>query len=76
MTMKMPQAPDIPAPRMNDEGYMKLWRKYLQSDIKNYELKRERNTWRRAFYAVATILFAITFALAVIVASKIMNSNF
>lgn len=74
--MAIPQAPDIPAPRMNDEGYMKLWRKYLQADIDNYELERERNTWRRAFYAVATILFALTFALAVIVGGKIMNLNF
>jgi hypothetical protein len=74
--MAIPKAPDIPMPKPDDKDYMKVWHKYLQADIDNYELKRERNTWRRAFYAVATILFAITFALAVVVAGKIMNLNF
>lgn len=74
--MRLPKAPDIPMPKPDDKDYMKVWHKYLQADIDNYELKRERDTWRRAFYAVVTILFALSFALAVVVASKIMNSNF
>ena len=74
--MESPQAPDIPAPRMNDEDYMRLWRKCLRSDIDNYGLERERSFWRRAFYAVAAILFALTFALLVFAASMTMNFEF
>lgn len=58
-----PEAPDIPAPRPDDKEYMKLCRKYLQADIDKYGLERERNTWRRAFYTVATILLVLTFAM-------------
>lgn len=56
--MPLPQAPDIPMPKPKDKDYMKLWHKYMQARQDNYELERERNTWRRAFYTVCAILFA------------------
>ena len=63
-----PERPIIPAPKPDDKDYMKVWHLYLQADIDNYNIKRERDTWRRAFYAVANILFALMFALFVLAA--------
>ena len=33
----LPKAPDIPMPKSEDKDYMKVWHKYLQSDIDNPE---------------------------------------
>jgi hypothetical protein len=74
--MALPQAPDIPMPRLNDEEYMDLWRKYLQASQENYYLEMERNTWRRAFYGICATLFSITVALIVIAGIKILEQNF
>ena len=63
-------------PRKNDEEYMELWHKYMQTRIDYYTLKRERNIWRRAFYTASAILFAITVVLLVLVGSKIINLYF
>lgn len=68
MALVNTQAP--PPPRLNDSGYMELWHKYLQADIRGYGLERERDSWKRAFIAVAAILFALMFALLVLVAVK------
>ena len=65
--------PDIPAPKPDDKDYMKVWHKYLQSDIDNYQIRRERDTWRRAFYVVAAILFALVFALLVLSGSYLIH---
>ena len=69
----LPKPPDIPMPKLDDEDYMKVWHKYLQSDIDNYQIRRERDTWRRAFYVVAAILFALVFALLVLSGSYLIH---
>lgn len=51
--------------------YMNLWHKCLQSDIDNNQIRRERDTWRMAFYVVAAILFAVVFALLVMCGSRL-----
>ena len=66
------KAPDIPAPKPDDEDYMKVWRKCLQADIDKYGLERERNTWQRAFYAVASILLALTFTMLVFLTGRMV----
>ena len=71
--MALPKAPDIPRPKPEDEDYMRLWHKYMQASQDNYALGRERDTWRRGFYTVAVMLFAVTVALLVLAGSKIMN---
>jgi len=65
----MVKAPDIPCPRLDDEGYMKVWHKYLQADIERMHMESQRDTWRRAFYAVAAIL-SLMFALLVLCGCK------
>ena len=64
--------PDIPIPKPEDKDYMKVWHKYLQSDIDNYKIREERDTWRKAFYVVAVILFATVFALLVMCSSHLL----
>ncbi len=66
MTVK---APDIPRPRLDDEGYMKVWHKYLQADIERIHMESQRDTWRKAFY-VSAILFLLMFTLLVMCGSK------
>lgn len=66
----LPEAPDIPAPRPDDKEYMKVWHKYLQAEIDKYGLERERNTWRRAFYTVASILLVLIFTMLVFLVSR------
>ena len=65
-------------PKPDDEDYMKVWHKYLQSDIDNYQIKRERDTWRKAFYAVAAMLFTFLIVLLVLFGSKLftLHSSF
>ena len=70
----LPKAPDIPMPKPEDKDYMKVWHKYLQSDIDNYRIGRERDTWRRAFYTASAILFALTFALLVATGIMVFNN--
>ena len=60
-------------PKPEDEDYMKVWHRFLQADIDNYKIKRECNTWRRAFYAVAVILFAVVTALIVLTGSLLVR---
>lgn len=67
-----PEAPDIPAPRPDDEEYMKLCRKYLQDEIDKYSLERELCTWRRAFYTVAITLLVLTFTMLVFLVGRIV----
>lgn len=64
------QPSDIPAPRPDDQEYMKVWRKSLQTSIDNYGIERERNAWRTAFYIVAAILFAMLFVMVTLCGSK------
>lgn len=61
-----PQPPYIPRPRTDDDEYMKVCHRFLQSSIDNYQLQRERNTWRSAFYAVTAVLGVIVFTLLVV----------
>lgn len=68
-----PEPANIPIPKPEDRDYMKVWHRYLQSDIDNYQLKRERDTWRKAFYTVSAILFAVVFALFVMCSSTIFR---
>lgn len=70
----LPQPPGIPMPKPEDKDYMKVWHKYLQSDIDNYRIGRERDTWRRAFYTASAILFALTFALLVATGIMVFNN--
>ena len=60
--MALPTPPDIPRIKSNDKDYMGLWHKYMQARKDNYELERERNTWR----AVSTFLFALVLTLTVL----------
>lgn len=80
--MSLPQPPDIPLPKPEDEDYMKVWHKYLQSDIDKYQIQRECDTWRRAFYTecdrwrrafytVAAFLFAFMFTMLVLIAASL-----
>ena len=68
--MPLERIPAPPPPRPNDSGYMEVWHKYLQADIRGFGLERERDSWKRAFITVAAILFAMMFALLVLVAVK------
>ena len=71
--MALPKSPDIPMPRQNDEGYMRLWHKNLQLMHDEQGARRERDAWRRAFYSVSAILLAVTSALIVTVCTMLMN---
>ncbi|MBP3212595.1 MAG: hypothetical protein J6M41_08550 [Prevotella sp.] len=55
---------------------MKVWHKYLQADIERIHMESQRDTWRRAFYAVAAILFLLMFALLVLCGSKFFTLHF
>lgn len=55
--------PDYPAPRSKDGEYNKVVRQYITAKHEAYALRRERDAWRMAFYAVAFILFALVFTL-------------
>jgi len=76
MSMALPEPPDIPIPRLNDKGYMKVWHKYMQASSDNYRLERERDAWRRAFYVVCAILASICLVMLVLLGSRIMNFYF
>ena len=69
----LPKAPDIPFPKPDDKDYMTVWHKYLQADIERIHMESQRDTWRRAFYAVAAILFLLMFALLVLCGSKLFT---
>lgn len=47
----------------------------MQARQDNYELERERNTWRRAFYTVCAILFALTVGLLILAGSMLIKLN-
>ena len=66
----MVKVPDIPCPRLDDEDYMKVWHKFLRADIERMHMESQRDTWRKAFYVVAAILFLLMFALLVLCGSK------
>ena len=68
----LPEAPDIPAPRLDDKEYMKLWHKFLEARLDKYGLERELNTWRKAFYTVAAILLVLTFTMLVFLVGRIV----
>ncbi len=69
----LPEPADIPMPKPEDKDYMKLWHKYLQSAINGYNLGRERDAWRSAFYTVTAVLFALMFTLLVLLGSRFIN---
>lgn len=71
--MALPKAPDIPMPKPEDEDYMKVWHKCLQLDIENYQIKCECRTWRKAFYTMAIMLFAVVTALIVLTGSLLLR---
>lgn len=62
-----------PPPKPDDADYMKVWHLYLETDLENFHVKSERDTWRKAFYAVAAILFAVVIALIVLCGSKFIR---
>ena len=57
------QAPDIPRPKPKDADYMEVWHKLLDKDLECYHISRECGTWRRNFYIVTFIIFAVLFAI-------------
>ena len=62
--------PDIPAPRPDDKEFNKIMRRWLDTKDELNTTRGERNAWRKAFLAVAVMLFAFLIALLVLCGSN------
>ena len=62
--------PDIPAPRPDDKEFNKTVRRWLDTRDALNDMRGQRDTWRKAFYAVAVMLFAFLMALLALCGSK------
>ena len=57
------QIPDIPVPRFSDEGYMKLWHKYMDCRIKCSQMEHERDFWRHTAFVLASVFISLVICL-------------
>lgn len=57
------QIPDIPAPRLSDEGYMRLWHKYMYCSTMARLMERQRDFLRKAAFVLASVFISLVICL-------------